>query len=136
MGPNPASTVLSPEEEAAAGAFRQPTQRPLDDGLDALQAPMPRRTRPALPRLFQRHGIRRWPLTEKGQSPANKKCKAAPMGYLHVAFAEAQTEQGRVCLCVAVDRTSQGAFAEWPARAMRRLAAEFLRRVLPYGAHR
>jgi hypothetical protein len=36
MGPKPASTVLSPAEEAAAVAFRQHTQRPLDDCLYAL----------------------------------------------------------------------------------------------------
>src|SRR4028118_1932905 len=53
MGPKPASPVLSPQEEAAAVAFRQHPQRPLDDGLSALQASMPRLTRSALPRLFQ-----------------------------------------------------------------------------------
>ena len=45
MGPKPASTGLSPEEEAAAVAFRQHTQRPLDDGLYALPATIPRLTR-------------------------------------------------------------------------------------------
>jgi len=45
MGPQPASTGLSPEEEAAAVAFRQHTPRPLDDCLYALQATMPRLTR-------------------------------------------------------------------------------------------
>ena len=96
LGPKPASTVLSPEEEAAAVAFRQHTQLPLDDCRYALQATIPRLTRSALHRLFQRHGIRRLPLTENGQSPAKKKFKAYPIGYLHVDFAEVQTEQGRV----------------------------------------
>jgi transposase-like protein len=45
MGPQPASTGLSPEEEAAAVAFRQHTQLPLDDCLYALQAMIPRLTR-------------------------------------------------------------------------------------------
>jgi transposase-like protein len=80
MGPQPASTVLSPEEDAAAVAFRQHTQRPLDDCLSARQATLPRLTRSALHRLFPRHGIRHLPLTENGQSPAKKKFKAYPMG--------------------------------------------------------
>jgi transposase InsO family protein len=78
------------------------------------------------------------PLTEDGQSRAKKKFKAYPIGYLHVDFAEVHTEQGRVYLFVAVDRTSQVAFAELPPRATRLRAAEFLRRVLPalpYKAH-
>lgn len=65
MGPKPASTVLSPEEEAIATAtaiaiataFRQHTQLPLDDCLYALQATIPKLTRSALHRLLQRHGI-------------------------------------------------------------------------------
>jgi transposase InsO family protein len=138
MGPKPASTVLSPEEEAAAVAFRQHTQLPLDDCLYALQATIPRLTRSALHRLFQRHGISRLPLTEDGKSPAKKKFKHYPIGYLHVDFAEVRTEQGKVYLFVAADRTSKVAFAELHPRATRMLAAEFLRRVLqalPYEAH-
>ena len=53
-------------------------------------------------------------------------------------LAEGQTEQGRVYLVVAVERTSKVAFAEWHPRATRMLAAAFLRRVrqaLPYTAH-
>jgi len=60
------------------------------------------------------------------------------MGYLPVDFAQGQTEQGRVSWFVAVERTSQVAFAELPPRATRLRAAELLRRVLPalpYTAH-
>jgi transposase-like protein len=80
MGPKPASTVLTAEEEAIAVAFRRHTLLPLDDCLYARQATMPRRTRSALHRLFQRHGIRRLPLTEEGKSPAKKKFKHYPVG--------------------------------------------------------
>ena len=78
------------------------------------------------------------PLTEKGQSPAKKKFKAYPIGYLPVDVAEVQTEQGRVSLFGAVDRTSKVAFAELQPRATRMLAAELLRRALqalPCKAH-
>jgi len=60
------------------------------------------------------------------------------MGYLPLDFAELHTEQGRVYLFVAIDRTSKVAFAELHPRATKMLAAEFLRRVLaalPYKVH-
>ncbi len=61
MGSKPASTVLTAEQEAIVGAFRQQTQLPLDDCLYALQETIPHLSRSALHRLFQRHGISRWP---------------------------------------------------------------------------
>ncbi len=95
MGPEPASTVLSAEQEGIAVAFRRHTLLPLDDCLYALQATIPRLSRSALHRCFQRHGISRLPLSEDGQSPPKKKFKDCPIGYLHVDFAEVQTEEGR-----------------------------------------
>jgi transposase-like protein len=54
MGPTvPRSTVLTPEEEALAVAFRKHTLLPLDDCLYALQATLPHLTRSSLHRLFQ-----------------------------------------------------------------------------------
>ena len=137
MGPKPASTVLTAEEEAIAVAFRQHTQLPLDDCLYALQKTIPHLSRSALHRLFQRHGISRLP----GPEPAEKKKKFKdyPIGYLHVDFAEVHTEEGRVYLFVAIDRTSKLAFAELQPRATKMLAADFLRRVLaaiPYKVHK
>ena len=75
MGPEPASTVLSAEQQAIAVAFRRHTLLPLADGLSARQATMPHLSRAARPRWFQRHGSSRWPLNEEGQSPPKKKCK-------------------------------------------------------------
>ncbi|GAC1603781.1 MAG: hypothetical protein NVS3B25_32650 [Hymenobacter sp.] len=94
-GPAPASTVLPAEEEASAVAFRRHTLLPLDDWLYALQATMPRLSRSALPRCFQRHGVSRWPLNEDGQGPPKKRFKDYPIGYLPVDFAEGPTEEGR-----------------------------------------
>ena len=64
MGPKPASTVLTTEEEALAVAFRQHTQLPLDDCLYALQETIPHLARSALHCLFQRHSISRLPTPE------------------------------------------------------------------------
>ncbi len=68
---------------------------PLDNCLYALQATIPLLSRSVLYGCFQRHGISRLPLSEEWQSPPKKKCKDYPIGYLHVDFAEVQTEEGR-----------------------------------------
>ena len=94
MGPEPASTVLTAEQEAIAVPFRRRTLLPLDDCLYAHQATIPQRSRSALHRCFQRHGISRLSLSEEEQSPPKKKFKDYPIGYLHVDFAEVQTEKG------------------------------------------
>ena len=137
MGPKPASTVLSAEQEAMAVAFRQHTLLPLDDCLYALQETIPPLSRSALHRPFQRHGSSRLPAP--GPAEKKKKFKDYPIGYLHVDFAEVHTEEGRVYLFVAIDRTSKLAFAELQPRATKMLAADFLRRVLaaiPYKVHK
>ena len=100
MGPEPVSTVLSAEQDAIAVVFRRHTLLALDNCLNALQATIPHLSRSALSRsalyrCFQRHGIRRLPLNEDGQSPPKKKFKDYPIGYLHVDFAEVQTEEGK-----------------------------------------
>ncbi len=137
MGPKePRSTVLSREEEALAVAFRRHTLLPLDDCLYALQTTIPHLTRSSLHRLFQRHDISRLPDVE-GSKP-KKRFKAYPIGFFHIDIAEVHTEEGRLYMLVAVDRTSKFAFAELHERVTRRVAADFLRRLIaavPYRVH-
>ena len=137
MGPKaPHSTVLSADEETLIAAFRRQTLLPLDDCLYALQATMPHLTRSSLHRLFQRHAISCLPSAE-GSRP-RQKFKVYPMGYLHIDFAEVWTEAGKLYLFVAIDRVSKFAFAELHERATRRVAADFLRRLIecvPYRIH-
>ena len=138
MGPKePHSTVLTKEEEALIVAFRKHTLLPLDDRLDALQATVPRLTRSSLHRCLQRHGISRLPETE-GDKPGRKKFKAYPIGYFHLDIAEVRTEEGKLYLFVAIDRTSKFAYAELHDRANRRTATDFLKALLkavPYKIH-
>src|SRR5215204_6142770 len=108
---DPRSTVLSPEEEAVVVAVRRHTLLPLDDCLYALQATIPHLTRSSLHRCLQRHGISRLPDTE-GEAAAKKRFKAYPIGYFHIDIAEVRTEEGRLYLLVAIDRTSKFAFVE------------------------
>src|SRR3954453_11042161 len=115
----PRSTVLSLEDEAVVVAFRRHTLLPLDDCLYALQATLPHLTRSSLHRCLQRHGISRLPEAE-GTKPAKKRFKPYPIGYFHIDIAEVRTEQGKLYLFVAIDRTSKFAFAELHEKATRR----------------
>jgi transposase-like protein len=137
MGPKqPHSTVLSSGEEALIIAFRKHTLLPLDDCLYVLQETIPHLTRSALHRCLQRHGISRLP--EVGDKPKKSRFKQYPIGYFHLDIAEVQTEEGKLYLFVAIDRTSKFAFAELHERATRPIAAEFLRHLIaavPYQIH-
>lgn len=137
MGPKEAhSTVLSKEEEALIVAFRRHTLLPLDDCLYALQTTIPHLTRSSLHRLLQRHGISRLPSV--GGNQPRKKFKIYPIGYFHIDIAEVRTEQGKLYMFVAIDRVSKFAFAELHERATRRIAADFLHRLVvcvPYKVH-
>ena len=133
----PKSTTLTIEDEAVVVAFRRHTLLPLDDCLYALQATIPHLTRSSLHRCLQRHGISRLPEVD-GDKPARKKFKAYPIGYFHVDLAEVRTEQGKLYLLVAIDRTSKFAFVELHEKATRRVAADFLRHLadaVPYRIH-
>src|SRR5829696_629228 len=119
-GPQDAhSTVLSIEDEAIIVAFRKHTLLPLDDCLYALQATIPHLTRSSLHRCLQRHGISRLPEVD-GDKPDRRKFKSYPIGYFHIDIAEVRTEQGKLHLFVAIDRTSKFAFVELHEKATTR----------------
>jgi transposase InsO family protein len=132
------STVLTQEEEAACVAFRKYTLLPLDDCLYALQASIPHLTRSSLHRLFQRHDISRLPDMDGDKKPKRKKFKQYPIGYFHIDIAEVRTEEGKLYMLVAIDRTSKFAFVELHEKATRRIAGDFLRHLIaaiPYKVH-
>jgi len=138
MGPKTArSSVLTNEEEAMIVAFRKHTLLPLDDCLYALQATIPHLTRSALHRCFQRHGISRLPEVE-GDKTAKPSFKPYPIGYFHIDIAEVRTEEGKLHLFVAVDRTSKYAFAQLHRAANVKTATGFLAALIeavPYKIH-
>jgi len=133
----PSSTVLSMDEEAMIVAFRRHTLLPLDDCLYALQPTIPHLTRSSLHRCLQRHGISRLPDME-GDKPKRQKFKRYPIGYFHIDIAEVRTEEGKLYLFVAIDRTSKFAVAQLVEKANRKTAWEFLEHLLeavPYKIH-
>ena len=121
----PTSTVLSIEEEAIVVAFGRHTLLALDDCLYALQPTIPHLTRPSLHRCLQRHGISRLPEVE-GDRPDKRKLKAYPIGYFHIDIAEVRTEDGKLHLFAAIDRTAKFAFVELHEKADRPTAVRFL----------
>jgi len=134
---DPRSTSLSIEDEAVVVAFRRHTLLPLDDCLYALQATIPHLTRSSLHRCLQRHGISRLPEIE-GEKTARRKFKSYPIGYFHIDIAEVRTEQGKLYLFVAIDRTSKFAFVELHEKATTRASGNFLRHLIaavPYKVH-
>jgi transposase InsO family protein len=138
MGPKECcSTLLSKEEEALIVAFRKHTLLPLDDCLYALQVTVPYLTRSSVHRCLQRHGISQLPETE-GDKPSKKKFKAYPIGYFHIDIAEVRTEEGKLYLFVAIDRTSKFAYAELHEKAKGQTASDFLKaliKAVPYNIH-
>jgi transposase-like protein len=138
MGPEPHSTTLTTEQEAIVVAFRKHTLLPLDDCLYALQATIPQLTRSTLHRCFQRHGISRLPEMEGARPVKKKKFKKYPIGYFHIDLTEVRTAEGKLCLFVAVDRTSKFAFAQLVERANVVTASAFLDALvetIPYQIH-
>ena len=133
----PRSTVLTIDEEAVVVAFRRHTLLPLDDCLYALQPTIPHLTRSSLHRCLQRHGISRLPDTD-GDKPRRAKFKRYPIGFFHVDIAELRTEQGKLYLLVAIDRTSKFAFVQLVVKASRVTASAFLVALIaavPYKIH-
>ena len=133
----PRSIVLSIEDEAVVVAFRRHTLLPLDDCLYALQATIPHLTRSSLHRCLQRHGISRLPEVD-GDKPDKRKFKTYPIGYFHIDIAEVRTEQGKLHLFVAIDRTSKFAFIELHEKATTRVSGDFLCHLIeavPYKVH-
>jgi transposase InsO family protein len=137
MGPKVVrSTVLTAEQEAAIVAFRKHTLLPLDDCLYALEATIPHLTRSSLHRCLVRHGISRLPEVE-GDKP-KKAFRRYPIGYFHIDIAELRTEEGKLYLFVAIDRTSKFAFAQLHQAANVKTAAGFLQALIeavPYHIH-
>jgi hypothetical protein len=104
---------------------------PLDDCLYALQATVPHLTRSSLHRCLQRRGISRLPETLSDR-PAKRKFKPYPIGYFHLDIAEVRTEEGKLYLFVAIDRTSKFAYAELHEKANRWTALKALIKAVPY----
>ena len=102
-----------------------------------LQPSIPCLTRSSLHCCLQRHGISRLPLAGS-DGPGKKRFKAYPIGYFHIDIAEGRTEQSKLHLFVAIDRTSKLAFAQLHEKATRQIAADFLHNLVnavPYRIH-
>jgi IS30 family transposase len=117
--------------------LRAHTLLPLDDCLYGLQPSIPHLTRSSLHRCLERHGISRLPELDGGK-PRRSKFANYAIGYFHIDIAEVRTEQGKLYLFVAIDRTSKLAFTRLEHEATRYTASDFLRALIeavPYRIH-
>jgi transposase InsO family protein len=90
-----------------------------------------------LHRCLQCHGISRLPEVA-GDKPAKQPFKAYPIGHFHIDIAEVCTEEGKLYLFVAMDRTSKYAFARLMQKVTVATARAFLNdlvKALPYKIH-
>ena len=139
MGPrDTARQHLSQEQEHLAIALRKQGHLSLDDLMGQLLETAPRRSRSALHRCLQRHGISRLPDVD-GDKPKRQRFKRYPIGFFHIDIAEVQTAEGKLYLFVAIDRTSKFAFVRLVQKAGKMAAAQFLRDLIaavPYRLHK
>jgi hypothetical protein len=70
-----------------------------------------------------------------GDTPQKKQCKSSPIGYFHIDIAEVRTEEGKLRLFVAIDRSSKFAYAELHTDADKTVAAPCLRNLLASVPH-
>jgi transposase InsO family protein len=73
-----------------------------------------------------------------GEPAEQKKFKAYPIGYFPIDIVEVRTEEGKLSLVVAIDRTCTCAYAELRAEANKMIAAQFLQHLIaaiPYKIH-
>ena len=76
--------------------------------------------------------------SREGDRPSKQAFKVYPVGFFHIDIAEVRTEEGKLHLFVAVDRTSKYAFAQLHAQADRSTACIFLEALIaacPYLPH-
>lgn len=117
--------------------FSQTYPAPLDDCLYAHQATIPHLRHSSLHRCFQRHGINLLPEVE-GNKALKRRFKTYPIGYFHLDIAEVRTEEGKLYLFVAIDRTSKFVYVELLNKQGKMEAAQFLRNLIqavPYKIH-
>lgn len=136
MGSKKLRTVLTPQDEELICAFRRKTLLPLDDCYLALRDSIPKLTRSNLHRCLKRHGLSRLP--EPKELREKKSFKKYDIGYFHVDICEVRTEEGKIYLFVAVDRTSKYAYVEVHESASVSASVSFLRNLIltvPYKIH-
>ena len=62
----------------------------------------------------------------EGEKASKKKFKTYPIGFVHMDIAEVRTQEGKLYLFVAIDRTSKVAFARLLDKADTAAAVAFL----------
>src|ERR1700756_4467849 len=74
----------------------------------------------------------------ESKKASKKKFKTYPIGFFHIDIAEVRTQEGKLYLFVAIDRTSKFAFVALHEKADRATSGQFLKALMqavPYRVH-
>jgi transposase InsO family protein len=110
---------------------------PASAGTRSCHSTIPHLTRSSLHRSLQLPEISRLPRVD-GDTPGKRKFTAYPIGCFPIDIDEVRTEEGKLYLFVAIDRTSKLAFAALQEKADWPTAARFLKGLIlavPYRVH-
>jgi transposase InsO family protein len=72
----------------------------------------------------------------EGDKPKRKPFRKYPIGYFHMDIAEVRTEEGKLYLFVAIDRTSKFSYVELHPNATRPIVASLLRNLIAAVSYR
>ena len=88
-------------------------------------------TRSSLHQCFQRHNVSRLPSAENhGTNTPKKSFKYYPVGYIHIDITQAYTQQGKIYLFVAIDRTCKYTYVELHDNQTSLIATIFLKNLI------
>jgi hypothetical protein len=104
-----------PAEESVIVEFRFPTLLPPDDVLGCLKDTIPNRSRSALHRCLQRHGISQLP--EGRAAEKRKQFKTYEIGYVHIGSAELTHADGKFIMFLAIGRVPNFTYVEFHEHA-------------------
>ncbi|ESX81683.1 hypothetical protein X756_31175 [Mesorhizobium sp. LSHC412B00] len=124
-------------EEAVIVAFRRYTLLPLDDCLYALQPTIPHLTRSSLPPLPAAMASAGFPMS-RGTSQRRRSSRATRSPTSTSTLPEVRTEQGKLYMFVAIDRTSKFAFVELHEKSTTAVSKGYPLRLIaavPYKIH-
>ena len=119
------SSTLTIHKETAMVAFRKHTKLPLDDCLFALKKQIHNLSRSSLYRCLKRHDVNQLPQAEK-LTKKTKKFKTYSPGYVHVDITQIYSQEGKLYLFVAIDRTTKFCFTRIYKDQTARTAVTFL----------
>ena len=126
-GPPSRSKSLNASQEAAVIAFRKHSKLSIKDCYYALKQIIPHLSISSLYRCYRRHGISKIENDDNRRQRSKKQFKNYPPGYVHIDITQLYTEEGKLYLFVAIDRTTKFVFVRLYKNQTAETAVSFLK---------